>query len=218
MANSAEYGPVATRVLFENDDVRIWEMDLKPGEVCGLHHHTLDYVLYILSGAKVGIESPQHRSYTLEAPTRAAYFIPAGGVEAAHNVGETRFHEALFELKRPAKPHQQNLGFVGCEALVGQLPKDGTIHILENDRVRISETTLPPGGGYLAGHRSRDSVAFVIQGSRLKLFASEGQKASEPESEESRAPNSVSWQPGGVTNRIVNIGTGTYRQVLVELK
>jgi len=56
-----EYGPVATRVLFDNDDVRVWEMDLAPGEVCGLHHHTMDYVLFILSGANVGAQSPDGR-------------------------------------------------------------------------------------------------------------------------------------------------------------
>src|SRR5487761_1824340 len=53
-AQSEQLGPVATRTLFENDDVRVWEMDLQPGEVCGLHHHTLDYVLFILSSASVG--------------------------------------------------------------------------------------------------------------------------------------------------------------------
>jgi hypothetical protein len=52
-----EYGPVATRMIFDNDDVRVWEMDLAPGAVCGLHHHTLDYVLFILSGANVGAQS-----------------------------------------------------------------------------------------------------------------------------------------------------------------
>ena len=39
---TGEYGPVATRMIFDNDDVRVWEMDLAPGAVCGLHHHTLD--------------------------------------------------------------------------------------------------------------------------------------------------------------------------------
>jgi len=53
-----EYGPVATRMIFDNDDVRVWEMDLAPGGVCGLHHHTMDYVLFILSGANVA-QSPR---------------------------------------------------------------------------------------------------------------------------------------------------------------
>ena len=42
---------IATRSLFENEDVRVWEMDVPPGETFGLHHHSNDYVLYITSGA-----------------------------------------------------------------------------------------------------------------------------------------------------------------------
>ena len=139
-AQAEQLGPVATRTLFENDDVRVWEMDLQPGEVCGLHHHTLDYVLFILSSASVGAlrrgENPpggKPRGFPLHA--RATYFVPAGGIESAHNVGTTRFHEALFELKRPAKRGAERLGFVGCEAVAGREPEPGTITILDNDRV-----------------------------------------------------------------------------------
>ena len=37
---------------FENEHVRVWEMDLAPGQICGLDRHTLDYVLYILEGGR----------------------------------------------------------------------------------------------------------------------------------------------------------------------
>ncbi len=29
---------IATRSLFENQEVRVWEMDVGPGETSGLHH------------------------------------------------------------------------------------------------------------------------------------------------------------------------------------
>ena len=38
-------GPVATRLLFENERVRIWELDLPPGARSATHRHDLDYVL-----------------------------------------------------------------------------------------------------------------------------------------------------------------------------
>ena len=125
-----EYGPVATRMIFDNDDVRVWEMDLAPGGVCGLHHHTMDYVLFILSGANVGAQSPGGRKMIpFPVKARATYFVPAGGIESAHNMGATRFFEALFELKRPAKPGREKLGFVGCEAVAG----DGAGARLDHD-------------------------------------------------------------------------------------
>jgi hypothetical protein len=38
-------GGIATRVLMENDRVKIWEMDLAPGEESDFHEHTMDYIL-----------------------------------------------------------------------------------------------------------------------------------------------------------------------------
>ena len=42
-------GGVADRVLFEDDNVRIWEMKLEPGEASALHRHDHDYYLVIFS-------------------------------------------------------------------------------------------------------------------------------------------------------------------------
>src|SRR5260370_1110388 len=96
---ASEYGPVATRMIFDNDDVRVWEMDLAPGAVCGLHHHTMDYVLFILSSANVGAQAPgKSKMMPFPVKARATYFVPAGGIESAHNMGDTRFFKALFQL------------------------------------------------------------------------------------------------------------------------
>src|SRR5262245_47626320 len=38
-------GDVATRLLYENERVRIWEMDLAPGARSATHRHEVDYVL-----------------------------------------------------------------------------------------------------------------------------------------------------------------------------
>jgi hypothetical protein len=52
-------GNVATRLLLENERVRIWEMDLAPGERSATHRHDLDYVLVQIKGDRVsGISNP----------------------------------------------------------------------------------------------------------------------------------------------------------------
>ena len=43
---SVVIGPPATRVLFENDDVKIWMIDVAPGETYPHHYHDYDYVLF----------------------------------------------------------------------------------------------------------------------------------------------------------------------------
>ena len=98
-------GTVGTRLLFENDRVRIWEMDLAPGARSATHRHDLDYVLVQIDGDRIAAEpEPDTRgaftSY-IEAdvvPGRARY-IARGGIETAVNVGRQRYREILIELK-----------------------------------------------------------------------------------------------------------------------
>ncbi|MGH7780236.1 MAG: hypothetical protein ACREQR_10460 [Candidatus Binataceae bacterium] len=221
-AHSEELGPVASRTLFENDDVRVWEMDLQPGEVCGLHHHTLDYVLFILSGASVGAlrrgeNPPGGKPRGLPLQARATYFVPAGGIESAHNVGTTRFLEALIELKRPAKRGAEKLGFVGCEAVAGREPEAGTITILDNDRVRVSEITLAPGGQSAMRRYSHDAVAYVAEGGDLRILE-RGGDAAETAHRVAMPAGSVTWYPRGAGRAFQNPGASRLRQLLVELK
>jgi hypothetical protein len=35
---------IGTQVLFENENIRVWEMTLAPGEHCGPHKHLHDYL------------------------------------------------------------------------------------------------------------------------------------------------------------------------------
>ena len=215
---ASEYGPVATRMIFDNDDVRVWEMDLAPGAVCGLHHHTMDYVLFILSSANVGAQAPGGRKMMpFPVKARATYFVPAGGIESAHNMGDTRFFEALFELKRPAKPGREKLGFVGCEAVAGKDPEPGTITILDNARVRVSETTLAPGGQSEVRRWSHDTAVYVAEGGPVKIVERDGDK-DERSREESLSAGTVLWFAKGMHHGFINVGTERYRQVVVELK
>jgi predicted metal-dependent enzyme (double-stranded beta helix superfamily) len=217
-AQERELGPVATRVIMENEDVRVWEMDLAPGDVCGLHHHKLDYVLFILSGANVGVESPGRKPYGFNVKARGTYFVPAGGIESAHNVGGTRFFEALFELKRAPRKGAEKLGFAGCEAVAGREPEPGTITILDNDRVRVVEMTLGPGGISPAHRWGRDAVAYVAEGSEMKIVEGEAGAGEEQSRREPLMPGRAYWYSAGAVRSFQNLGSGRFRQVIVELK
>src|ERR687892_662166 len=98
-------GGVGTRVLLENDRVRIWEMDLAPGEESDVHEHTLDYILVQIAGDRIaGIPQPDTKGPYPEyvegdvSPGNVVY-IEKGGIETAKNIGQERYHEILIELK-----------------------------------------------------------------------------------------------------------------------
>lgn len=95
-------GPVATRVVLENDRVRIWEMTLAPGEASPLHRHDLDYMIVLLEGDRIAaVPGPKSHRAARGAevlPGRVAY-LSRGEAEWAVNVGDRPYRELLIELK-----------------------------------------------------------------------------------------------------------------------
>ena len=98
-------GDVATRLLFENERIRVWEMDLAPGERSATHRHDLDYLLVQIEGDRIAAQPEPDTRGTfrdyIEAdvvPGRTRY-IARGGIETAINVGRRRYREVLIELK-----------------------------------------------------------------------------------------------------------------------
>jgi mannose-6-phosphate isomerase-like protein (cupin superfamily) len=93
-----------TQILYEDDDVRVWEMILEPGEWSDLHHHEHDYILAIDSGDLVaGIPPKGHPMdfFVGKVPPQGnTVRVPKGGTEWALNVGKKRYHEILIELKK----------------------------------------------------------------------------------------------------------------------
>jgi hypothetical protein len=96
-------GDVANHVLFEDDNVRIWEMKLEPGEHSALHHHALDYYLIIFSGDLVAGIPPKESGkdiFVAKIPEEGNTLpVPKGGTEWAYNCGDKLYHEHLVELK-----------------------------------------------------------------------------------------------------------------------
>jgi hypothetical protein len=105
MADRRSIGDVGTKLLFENDRVRVWELRLAPGEESGVHRHDFDHLLVQISGDRVAVvpeddtEGP-YRDY-LEAGVIPGMVVQVkkGGVETARNVGTETYHEVIVELK-----------------------------------------------------------------------------------------------------------------------
>lgn len=96
-------GGVGTKVLFENEYCRVWEMDLAPGEAGAVHKHDHPYVLVILDGDRIAAkpepDSPVHGEYfEADVTIPSVVEMPAGGIETAINIGEKRYYELLIEI------------------------------------------------------------------------------------------------------------------------
>ncbi len=100
-----ELGGVGTRVLFENERVRVWEMRLAPGESSAVHQHALDYLLVFLAGDRIRVApepdtaGPYRDELEFDVPIGHTVFVERGGIETAVNVGRREYREILIELK-----------------------------------------------------------------------------------------------------------------------
>lgn len=99
--------PIATKIVYEDDYVRVWNQIVPAGEIIEKHEHTYDYFLVNLTGTGpidvefhdgTGGNLGEQYSYNPR-PGRADY-IPKGHIETAHNNGE-EFRSILVELKKP---------------------------------------------------------------------------------------------------------------------
>ena len=51
---------VGTRLLFENEQVRVWDLQLAPGEAIPLHRHELDYLYVVIGDGRLQTEFAAH--------------------------------------------------------------------------------------------------------------------------------------------------------------
>ena len=95
-----EYAPVGTRVVFENERVRVWEIELAPGETLAMHHHDLDYVVVTLTGGRTTVEWEDGRRESSRHEAGEITWREAPHAHALTNDGDQVYRNRLVELKR----------------------------------------------------------------------------------------------------------------------
>ena len=98
---------VGTRLLFENDRVRVWELALAPGESLEKHIHRLDYIILVESGGLLRSADPDDPAGARDIPFAddQVEFRQVGGAgkidNRLTNIGTKRHRNYVIELKRP---------------------------------------------------------------------------------------------------------------------
>jgi hypothetical protein len=102
-----ELGPIATKVLYEDEQVRIWDQHIAPGEKLGPHRHDNDYVLVDVQGDRIeaetlpGSTSPHQGHFVLEVGRGKTWVVGKGAIEHAWNSGSVAYRSILIEFKQP---------------------------------------------------------------------------------------------------------------------
>lgn len=93
-------GEVGQRVVLENEYVRVWEINLGPGETIDFHIHYHPYLVISLGGGENEIETIFGKRITTQEPLGATVFI--NEMRAVHrltNRAKVPYRSRLIELK-----------------------------------------------------------------------------------------------------------------------
>jgi quercetin dioxygenase-like cupin family protein len=94
-------GPIGDRVIFENEQIRVWIVRLGPGETQPWHRHYLPYLIIPLTPGRneIHFEDGSVRR-TDEAPGNVVWREP-GEMHELRNSSDREYKNVLVEVKSP---------------------------------------------------------------------------------------------------------------------
>ncbi len=95
--DAAKVSPKTVHVRLENDRVRVLEATSEPGDREAMHSHPAN-VVYVIEGGTLRITTPDGKSSLVTFKTGDTIWREPV-THAAENVGKTRFHVLIVELK-----------------------------------------------------------------------------------------------------------------------
>jgi hypothetical protein len=94
---------VGSKVLFENERVRVWDLCLAPGESTGLHAHRCDYFYVVIGDGELEAinadGSVLHRGTMQDGEVHYRSIDDGPAVHEAFNVGKKPWRNIIIELK-----------------------------------------------------------------------------------------------------------------------
>ena len=87
----------SSKVLFENERVRVLEVVFKPGDFASMHHHP-DHVIYVVQGGRMRITS-EGKPQETDLKQGSVTMLKEQDHEA-ENVGNTTVDMIVVELKK----------------------------------------------------------------------------------------------------------------------
>jgi quercetin dioxygenase-like cupin family protein len=106
MKSDEQYGPVGSRILFENDTVRVWEISLEAGEHLPVHYHALPYLVVTIEAAHVRVIEHDGRVYDPADVPGDVTFREAGQIHELQNISTSRYVNRVIEFKQLHKGEQ----------------------------------------------------------------------------------------------------------------
>jgi quercetin dioxygenase-like cupin family protein len=97
MHDALHAAPNVTRLILENDRVRVFDVRFKPGEKAAMHTHP-DHMMYIFNDGKLRLTPAKGKTQDFDLKAGQAIWMDAT-THTAENLGKTDLHFLAVELK-----------------------------------------------------------------------------------------------------------------------
>ena len=92
--------PIGTKLIFEDDRVRIWQIVLEPGQEAPAHTHHLDYTTITIEAATLDrLNGDGSVDRSVGEVGNVSRWYRSTRTHGLRNVGKTRFRNVIVELK-----------------------------------------------------------------------------------------------------------------------
>jgi oxalate decarboxylase/phosphoglucose isomerase-like protein (cupin superfamily) len=87
------------RLLFENDSIRVMEIELMPGEKALMHNHPHAHLVYVKSTSRLKLTTPEGKERVIDQKAGQTMWVE-GGPHEGENIGDTDMDNVVIEVKR----------------------------------------------------------------------------------------------------------------------
>jgi len=196
-------------VMFENEFVRVFKVQLAPHAAMIVHTHRHDYFFTSLGESHIENDvvgqPPALRTFR----DGETFFVPGDFAHTAKNLSDQTFRVVAVELMRNDKAQMEH-----------KYDEDRGLHILNGgtqdilfvkDGVRASELQLQPGGVLPKHHHNGPHVVIAVTDLDLRSDV-EGKGPSQVQLKAGDA----AWVKGGATHTLTNVGKQDAKLITLE--
>ena len=97
--NDRHLGDVGTNFQFEDDDVKVWDLVLEPGQSSDWHHHTRRYLFIVTRAGTLKTEHDDGSTTVTELRLGQVVRGHKDAVRRVTNVGDALYSNAIIELQ-----------------------------------------------------------------------------------------------------------------------
>jgi quercetin dioxygenase-like cupin family protein len=198
-------------LVLENDQVRVFRVEVAPHAETLMHRHGPDYFFVTQGTAEIENDVVGKPATTLKLHDGETRFSVGNFSHLIKNRADAAFRNVTVEILHPTAPAASAVGAAGADK-----PRElaaGTITpVVVKDGVKVSDVRLRAGGTVPRHHH--DGPHLVVAVTDLSIRSEiEGQGARTS----TLKAGEVAWVPGGITHTVTNVSPGEIRMITLEL-